>query len=180
MVGSTVVDRFKPLPADVCREPSFNEHLTDVRRLDGAPGTPSPGRVLARVQLTGAPAVGPRREGVVQHGLQGHAGGTPPVHLATGGPVVRTNRQPDILGHQRPQPSMQTALRLEDINDAPTDALRLRIRIPLLVPSGAAPVAHGRMMQECTACRLVPHAFNQPACEEVECRFVQHPPQPQQ
>jgi hypothetical protein len=93
---------------------------------------------------------------------------------------MRTNRQPDILGHQLPQHSMQTALRLEDIKDEPNDALRLRIRIPLLVPIGAAHVAHGRMMQALTASRLVPHAFKPPAVEDGEVRVAHHPPQPQQ
>jgi hypothetical protein len=75
---------------------------------------------------------------------------------------------------------MPTALRLEDITDAPNDARCLRIWIPLLVPIGAAHVAHGRMIQELTAFRLVPHACKQPACEDGECRFAHHPPQPQQ
>jgi hypothetical protein len=74
---------------------------------------------------------------------------------------------------------MPTALRLEDIKDEPKDALRLRIRIPLLVPIGAAHVAHGRMMQALTASRLVPHAFTPPAVEDGEVRVAHHPPQPQ-
>lgn len=147
--------------------------------MDGAPGTPSPGLLRARVQLTVAPAGGPRLDGVVQHGLQSHACGTPPVQWAAGGPAMRTNRQPDLLGHQIPQPSLPTALLLDDSNDEPNEALRLLIRIPLIVPSGAAHVAQGRMIQELTASRLVPHAFKHPACEDVAFRFAHHPPQPQ-
>jgi hypothetical protein len=168
LVGATVWESCAPLPAEGRRAPSGAEPLTHVRRMDGAPGTPAPGRWLAPGQRTGAPAVGPRLEGVGPHGWQGQAWGTPPVHGAAAGPARRTNRPP----------ALPTARRREDRADAPHDALRRRLQIPWRVPLGAAPVAPGRMLPARTACRLVPQAFTHPACADGAFCIAPHPPPP--
>ena len=76
-----------------------DQHVAGLRGVDGPSGTAAPRLLRARITRAMPPAIGPRRDRVVQHVLSRHARGPPPHEL----PPVRTpvgpNRQANVVGH---------------------------------------------------------------------------------
>jgi hypothetical protein len=180
VVRQARLDRGTPLPADGGWKAIDDQHVAGLRGVDGPPGTASPRRLLAWIQLAMPPARGARVDGVVPHVLSGHARGPSPPELPPVWTIMGPHRHADVVGHQGAEPAMPTPVLLEGLTEQAEAPLGLRGWVQLIIAVGASDIPPGGMMQQCTAPRLVAHACQQTALHEGAFRFAHHPTQPSQ